>query len=55
MNVKELITELEDCQDKEMEIGYELYPRSGDLELLVGEDGSDKHAKGITITKPEWC
>ena len=53
MTVEELIKKLEKCQDKGMEVGFQVERIS--CELLIGEDGNDKNSSSITISKPEWC
>jgi len=53
MNVHELVKELENCHNKDMEVGFQVERTS--LELLIGEDADDKDSVSITIPKPEWC
>jgi len=53
MNVKELIAELEDCYDKDLEVGYDV--STTHVELLVGDDGSHPNSSSIMIPKPDWC
>ena len=52
MNVKELIKELESCQDKEMEISYQT--NIADIELLIGEDADNPKSSSIVIKNPGW-